>query len=182
MTATAPHSCPGQTVVRGTPRARYVPDRMSHYGDSRSLTDRTAVKPQASDSAHRPPIADETSQADSAGSKTGFKSPPTAAPLQLSTASPPADTRGCRLAHFAPSGIPAAWSKRSEQASVTRPPVACRRQPCPVAPGRSSWPRGARQSPPSRPSMPRLSWRDPRNYLAPGGRFRTSRAPSGRVS
>src|SRR5262249_1714991 len=37
---------------------------MSRYGDSRSLTDRTSAKPQASDSAGSRVIADETSQAD----------------------------------------------------------------------------------------------------------------------
>src|SRR5262249_6605917 len=48
--------------------ARYVPDRVSPSGDSRSLAARRAKMPQISVSAHRPRIADETSQADSAGS------------------------------------------------------------------------------------------------------------------
>jgi hypothetical protein len=45
-------------------RARYVPDRVSLGGDSRSLMARQAKMPQISISARRPRIADETSQAD----------------------------------------------------------------------------------------------------------------------
>jgi hypothetical protein len=46
-------------------RARYVPDRMSHGGDSRSLAVRRAKAPQTSVFAGRPRIVAETSQADS---------------------------------------------------------------------------------------------------------------------
>jgi hypothetical protein len=48
--------------------ARYVPDRVSPGGDSRSLAGRRTKELQISVSAGRPWIVDETSQADSAGS------------------------------------------------------------------------------------------------------------------
>jgi len=54
------------TKPAGRPGVRLVPDRMSYYGDSPSLTDRTAAKLQVNDSAGRPQIVAETAQADSA--------------------------------------------------------------------------------------------------------------------
>ena len=49
-------------------RARYVPDRRSHRGQPRSLTDSRTVDPQVSRSAGSRAAAPQTSQADSASS------------------------------------------------------------------------------------------------------------------
>jgi hypothetical protein len=57
------HDPPQAAMTR--PPARYVPDRVSHSGDSRSLADRQPALPQISDFAGSLPRAAETSQADS---------------------------------------------------------------------------------------------------------------------